>query len=89
VSADFLASDFIINNELPPLLKEADEKGTVIIPVILKPCRFTREEALSAFQSINSPEEPISGMEDHARELVFDAVAERIESLSNSKESKH
>jgi len=88
VTADFLASDFIIDNELPPLLKKADEKGTVIIPVILKPCRFTREEALAAFQSINPPEEPISGMDDHGRELVYDTIAERIESLFNSKVSK-
>lgn len=81
VSADFLASDFIVDNELPPLLKDADEKGTIIIPVVLKPCRFTREGSLAVFQSINSPEEPISGMDEHGQELVYDAVAERIESL--------
>ena len=84
ISADFLASDFIIDNELPPLLKSADENGTAIIPVVLKPCRFTREKSLSAFQSINSPEEPISGMDEHGRELVYDAVAERIEQLFDS-----
>ena len=32
ISADFIASDFIINNELQPLLKNAEEKGTVILP---------------------------------------------------------
>ena len=81
VSADFLASDFIVDDELPPLLRDADEKGTIVIPVVLKPCRFTRERSLSVFQSINSPEEPISGMDEHGQELVYDAVAERIESL--------
>ena len=42
VSADFLSSDFIIDNELPPLLRNAEERGTRIIPLIIKPCRFTR-----------------------------------------------
>ena len=86
VSADFLASNFIIDNELPPLLKKADEKGTVIIPVILKPCRFTREESLSIFQSINAPETPVSGMDEHGRELVYDTIAQRIELMFDQKE---
>jgi hypothetical protein len=42
ISADFLASDFIVNNELPPLLEGAEKRGTRIIPVIVKPCRFDR-----------------------------------------------
>ena len=46
VSADFLASDFIRNNELPPILKSAESKGTRILPVVLKPCRFSRDRAL-------------------------------------------
>ena len=34
VSADFLASQFIAEDELPPLLKAARTRGTVILPVI-------------------------------------------------------
>ncbi|HEY6547311.1 MAG TPA: toll/interleukin-1 receptor domain-containing protein, partial [Vicinamibacteria bacterium] len=33
VSADFLASDFVATDELPPLLKAAESSGTVILPV--------------------------------------------------------
>lgn len=85
ISADFLASDFIVNNELPPLLKKADDSGTLVIPVVLKPCRFSRETSLSIFQSINSPEEPISGFDEHERELVYDSIAQRLELLFENK----
>lgn len=81
VSADFLASDFIINNELPPLLQAAEENGTLIIPVILRPCRFTREKTLREFQAINPPDEPICLLDENQRELVYDTVAQRIEDL--------
>ncbi len=79
VSADFLASDFIVENELPPLLRAADAKGTLIIPVLLKPCRFARDSNLNAFQCINSPDQPLSLMPADERELVYDTIAQRVE----------
>lgn len=81
VSADFLASNFIVDNELPPLLKKASNEGTVILPLILKPCRFTRDRSISVFQAINPPDAPLSGMEEHGRETVYDSAAARIEAL--------
>jgi len=79
ISADFLASDFIIDNELPPMLQSAEEKGTLIIPVILKPCRYLRDKNLREFQAINSPEEPLSFLNENERELIYDTIALRIE----------
>jgi len=55
VSADFLASDFIATDELPPLLKAAEQGGAVIMPIVLKPCSFLRIDSLSRFQAVNSP----------------------------------
>ena len=81
VSADFLASDFIVDNELPPLLQAAKEKGSRIIPVILKPCRFLRDKNLRAFQSVNLPEEPLSLVSENERELIYDTVAQQVEEL--------
>ena len=81
ISADFLASDFIIDNELPPLLKAAEEKGKVILPLIVKPCRFTRDENLSKFQALNDPLNPLSKLNENDREEVYVRVADYIDNL--------
>jgi hypothetical protein len=79
VSADFLASDFITENELPPLLRKAQEQGTRIIPVILKPCRFARDKNLQQFQSFNNPKETVVRMTAGKQEKLYDALAEEVE----------
>lgn len=81
ISADFLASDFIVDNELPPLLKDAEEKGKVILPLIVKPCRFTKDENLSKFQSINDPKLPLSKLNDNDKEEMYVKVADVIDNL--------
>lgn len=78
-TADYLASDFIINNELPTLLKKAENKGTLIIPVIIKPCRFTRDSIFNSFQAINDPKEPIISLPEFKQEIIYDKISEVIE----------
>jgi predicted nucleotide-binding protein len=86
VSADFIASDFIINNELQPLLKNAEDKGTVILPVIVKPCRFLREPNLSQFQAINNPTRPLCKLDEYEQEEIYELVSQRVETaLQNIK----
>lgn len=79
VSADFLASDFIIENELPPILRNAEEKGTRIIPLIVKPCRFARDNSLKHFQAINDPNEALICLDTGQRETYYDALAYEVE----------
>lgn len=79
ISADFLASDFIVDNELPPLLQAAEEKGKTILPVILKPCRFTRDPNLSKFQAINNPNIPLSKLDENGREEIYVDIANYID----------
>ena len=79
ISADFLASDFIISNEMQPLLQSAKDEGTLILPVILKPCRFLRDKNLRKFHAVNAPEEPLSLLDENERELIYDTIAQRIE----------
>lgn len=79
VSADFLASDFIVDNELPPLLEAAEKEGTKILPVIIKPCRFAREPHLAKFQALNAPENPLLLMPEIEQEVLWDKLAYEIE----------
>jgi hypothetical protein len=85
ISADFVASDFITKNELPPLLRAADERGAKILPIILSPSRFQRSE-LSQFQAVNDPERPLTTLQMPEQEAIFDEVAEIIESFLTNQE---
>lgn len=79
ISADFLASDFIATDELPPLLAAAENDGARVIPVILKPCRFLRDDRLSRFQALNDPKRPVIRMAEADREELYARLAEVVE----------
>ena len=62
VSTAFLASDFISNDELPPILRKAEDEGTRILPLIVSPCDFMDSE-LCEFQAIGSCRKGVFGFE--------------------------
>jgi hypothetical protein len=83
VSTDFLASDFIRTNELPPLLKAAENEGATILPVILKPCRFSKNKNLAEYQTVNDPEtEPLSKLSEDEQDEILLALIDRIDELT-------
>jgi len=55
ISADFLASDYIAEHELPPLLEAAERDGAVILPVIVSPCLFRDTPELSVSRRSTIP----------------------------------
>jgi hypothetical protein len=87
VSADFIASDFIVNNELPPLLESASNGGTTVLCVILSPSRFLRMPELSRFQTVNSPNRPLSGLPHAEKEAVWLRAAEAVEAVFEGREA--
>lgn len=78
LSADFLASDFIVEKELPPLLFNAESNGTRILPVVLKPCGFHRTDILSSFQCVNDPRLPLLGLAEIDQEHLYENIASEI-----------
>jgi len=80
VSADFLASDFITNNELPPLLEAATKDGAVIMSLIVSPSRFNRT-SLFQFQAINDRSRPLANLPKGEQEAVLVKVTEKLEAV--------
>jgi ubiquinone/menaquinone biosynthesis C-methylase UbiE len=91
VSPDFLASDYIRNEELPRLLQKAKTDGLVIIPVILRKCFYDHaiyrfpdpvagpeEFRLAALQTAASNENPMNIRDPGQQGLVLDQVARRL-----------
>lgn len=74
ITADFLASDFICEEELPPLLAAAAKGGCRVIPIIIGPCIFPIT-SLAKFQSINPPGRPLTSMREHDQEDALRQVA--------------
>jgi TIR domain len=81
ISADFYASDFIADKELPRLLEAERERGLVILGLHIDHSRFDRDRVLSEYQTINTPDQPIEGLSKAQQEKVFDDLARRIEEL--------
>ena len=85
VSGDFLASDFIVTNELPPLLRAAKENGATILPVIVSPCLY-EETVLGDFTAVNSPKQALVNLKFGDSEQVFVNVARAVkESLGDER----
>jgi T3SS (YopN, CesT) and YbjN peptide-binding chaperone 3/TIR domain len=88
ISADFLASQFITENELPPLLRAAKSDGVVILPVIVGASRFTKTAELSIFQSVNDPAKPLAVLPVAERERIWVRVADSVEATLLNRSSE-
>lgn len=85
VSADFLASNFIADNELPPLLSAAKQRGMTILPVILGHCRFMHSAELAEFQAVNNPSRPLVNLPVAERERVWLHLSESVEAAQGGR----
>ncbi len=82
ISSDFFDSDFIMQHEVPPLVKAADEKKLNLYCIILRPCLFLDTD-LARFQAINEPSAPLSTLSQAKREKFWVKAARLVkQSLS-------
>ncbi len=81
ISAKFLTSKFILGAEVPALLQRREKEGVRVIPVILKPCAWTRVGWLKSIQARPKDGKPLSGMTKHNAEAALSALAEEVADL--------
>ncbi len=80
VSSDFLASDFIFQEELPYLIKVAKEKEATIIPVAV---RFSAWETapFEVTQWANNPQTPLDAMTESECERELVKICKKVTGL--------
>lgn len=86
VSPDFLASDFIAQNELPPLLEAAKNEELTILWIAVRPSLYEKTP-IKSYQALNNdPNRPLSSLRtaDWEKELV--EMCGKIESAIAEKE---
>jgi hypothetical protein len=81
VSANFLASEFIMTRELPWLLERRRKSGMVVVPVIFEPCPWRLDASLSLLQALPVDGRPVYDGDSSQAQRHLTAIAERIQAL--------
>jgi WD40 repeat protein/energy-coupling factor transporter ATP-binding protein EcfA2 len=86
VSQDFLASDFIAKNELPPLLRAAKEKRLTIFWIALRPSTVDDTDIVN-FQAANEPSRPLSSLFGHKREAELVGIRDKVKAVIRERQA--
>ncbi len=77
VTPDFLASDFIAEHELPPLLNAAYNNGLRIFWVAISHCLY-HETEIESYQAVNNPAMPLDGLAPSERNKEIARICRQI-----------
>ena len=82
ITADFLTSNFILNEEVPRALSRKINEGLRIIPIIIKPCPWESVGWLTSLQVTPRDGEPIMKGDEYAIEKKLADIACEIYELT-------
>jgi len=77
VSPNFLASEFIVNQELRPLLKAAEEEGVTIFWLYLSSCLYEQTE-IEGYQAAHDLARPLDTLTKPERTAVLSKACSKL-----------
>jgi hypothetical protein len=80
VSQDFLASDFIQRDELPPLLEAAENDEAKILWMAVRPSMY-KDTVIARYQALNEPSKPLSTLKTANQETALVKICEKIKAV--------
>jgi hypothetical protein len=78
VSANSLTSEFILDKEVPELLRRRATEGLRLIPVILRPCAWRDVSWLASIQAFPRDGRPLSSLPEHEVDAELAALAREV-----------
>jgi hypothetical protein len=82
VSPEFLASDFIAEHELPPLLEAAKANGLTILWVYVSACLY-KETEIEAYQAAHDVSRSLDSLSRSEQNKVLAHICEQIKAAAN------
>jgi len=82
VSANFLASDFIVDNELTNLLQAAEDQELTIFWVLLSPC-LVEETEIAKYQSAYDTSKPVESLSKPEQAQAWLNISRKLRDLAN------
>ncbi len=83
VSTNFIASDFIHEHELPPLLKAAEKEGLTIFWIPISASSY-RKTDIQEYQAAHSPDKPLDGLSKAECNQAWVKICEKVEEAIKS-----
>jgi internalin A len=82
VSPNFLASDFITEHEVPPLLEATEKQGLVILWILVGSCLYNETE-IKDYQAAHDISKPLNRLKPAERDDVLARICERSKRLQD------
>jgi hypothetical protein len=74
VGPGFLASDFVMETEVPVLLRAATSRGLKLFPIVVGFCGYNHTD-LHSYQAFNSPDHPLESLSRSEQNRILNELA--------------
>jgi tetratricopeptide (TPR) repeat protein len=78
ISANYLSSSFVLKEEVPYILAQREERGLLLLPVLISACQWELVDWISAIQMVPRDAKTLDSLPDYEKAAVLSGLAGQI-----------